>query len=71
MVHDLIKQHAIDCDLKPGILHANHRARFSRHSQKEVEHLHRVYSHDKVRFIDRPPGNSRNAWHKGLFQRYS
>ncbi len=53
LVHDLIKQHEIDCDFKPGVLHANHRARFTRHSQEEVEHLHTKYNHDKVRFIDK------------------
>ncbi len=52
LVHDLVKQHKIDCDLKPGVLHANHRARFTRHSQQEVEHLHSQYGHDKVRFVD-------------------
>ena len=52
LVRDLIKQHKIDCDLKSGVIHANHRARFGQHSQKEVEHLQSMYGYDKTRFID-------------------
>lgn len=53
LVRDLIKQHKIDCDLKSGVVHANHRARYTTHSQKQVEHLQTKYDYDKVRFIDR------------------
>ncbi len=53
LVHDLIKQYEIDCDFKPGVLHANHRTRFARHSQEGVEHLRSTYGHEKVRFIDK------------------
>jgi len=53
LVRDLIKQHAISCDLKSGVIHANHRARYTNHSQRQVAHLQSVYGYDKTRFIDR------------------
>lgn len=52
LVHDLIKHHNIDCDLKPGIIHANHRKRYTRHTQSDIEHLQTVYNYNKVRFLD-------------------
>lgn len=52
LVRDLIAEHDILCNLKSGVLHANHRARFNRHCQKEVAHLQTVYGNDKVRFVD-------------------
>lgn len=52
LVLDLIARHRIDCDLKPGILHANHKRRFSSHTKSEVEHLNTAYDYDKIRFVD-------------------
>ncbi len=52
LVRDLIKQHKIECDLKSGVIHANHRKRYTHHSQREVDHLQSVYGYDKSRFIN-------------------
>ncbi len=53
LVRDLIDKHNIDCDLKDGVLHANHRARYSSHSRQEVEHLQSVYGYQNISFIDK------------------
>ncbi len=52
LAKDLIKKHNIDCDLKPGVLHANHRTRYGVQSQHEVEHLQTHYDYDEIRYID-------------------
>jgi len=53
LVRDLIDQHNIACELKDGVLHANHRARYSSHSRQEVEHLQSVYDYQKIAYIDK------------------
>jgi gamma-glutamylputrescine oxidase len=53
LVRDLIADNGIDCELKDGVIHANHRARYSVHSQKEAEHLHKNYGYDKIRYIEK------------------
>ncbi len=53
LVRDLITKHNINCDLKDGVIHANHRQRFTKHSLSEVEHLNTVYGYDKISFLDR------------------
>ncbi|MFT5114137.1 MAG: gamma-glutamylputrescine oxidase [Parasphingorhabdus sp.] len=52
-VKDLISEYGIQCDLKPGIINANHRARFDRHSQKYAEMLRDQYRYSDIRFV--PP----------------
>ena len=52
LVKTLIDKHNIDCDLKPGVLHANHRRRYTSHSQHEAEHMQTRYDYDKIRFVD-------------------
>ena len=52
LVKELIKKHNITCDLKPGVLHANHRRRYASHSRHEVDHLQSRYGYDKIRFVD-------------------
>ena len=53
LVRDLVARHAIDCDLKPGILHADHRARFVAQTRMEVEDLRTRYGYEQIRFVDR------------------
>jgi gamma-glutamylputrescine oxidase len=48
----LIKEHKIDCDLTPGILHVDHKQSFVAQTQEYVEMLHREYNYSSVRFID-------------------
>jgi len=53
LVKDLIKKHKIDCDLTPGIIHADHRKRYVAESQHYVEKLQTQYGYDQIRFIER------------------
>ncbi len=46
LVKALIARHAIDCDLRPGVIHAMHRRRFLPELREEVEHMRRVYGHE-------------------------
>ncbi len=52
LVKSLIKIHKIDCDLKPGILHTNHRARFNQGSIDEVRHLNDEYGYQSIRYVE-------------------
>ena len=49
----LIESYGIDCDLRLGHLHADHRARYSANSRRHVEHLRTVYDYPHIRFVDR------------------
>ncbi len=53
LVRDLIEKHHIDCNLKDGVLHANHRARYSAHTRQKVEHLQSVYDYRKITYLDK------------------
>jgi len=46
LVKDLVHRFDMDCALKPGIIHANHRKRFDRDSEAYVDHMARHYDHD-------------------------
>lgn len=52
LVRDLVKKHNIDCDLKDGVIHANHRNRYTKHSRGEVDHLNTIYDYQKISFLD-------------------
>ncbi len=52
LVRKLIEKHDIECNLKNGVLHANHRARYSQHSRKEVEHLQSLYDYQEITYLD-------------------
>jgi gamma-glutamylputrescine oxidase len=50
----LIKEHNIECDLTPGILHVDHKPKYVKDSQEYVEKLHSEYDYqDHIRFIDK------------------
>jgi len=53
VVKALIAKHNIQCDWKPGILHADHRARFVEHSHAYAEKLQAEYGYEDIRFVDR------------------
>ena len=53
VVKALIAKHNIQCDWKPGILHADHRARFVEHSHAYAEKLQTEYGYEDFRFVDR------------------
>lgn len=52
IVKALIAKHNIQCDWKPGILHADHRARFVEHSHAYAEKLQTEYGYEDIRFVD-------------------
>ncbi len=56
LVKDLIARHDIDCGLKPGIIHANHRARYDAEAQELVAHMAQHYDYP-LRYL--PPDELR------------
>jgi len=51
LVKNLISKHKIDCSIKPGIIYANHRARFNKHSKQEVLNLNEEYGYSSIRYL--------------------
>ncbi len=51
-VHELIRQHNIECDFHPGILHVDHKRRFGRETAAYVEKLNKDYQYDQISFLD-------------------
>lgn len=49
----LIDTYAIRCDLTPGLLHADHRERYSRESASYVDYLNERYGYTDLRVIGR------------------
>lgn len=49
----LIDTYRIDCDLRLGHLHADHRARYSGDTRRHVEHMRSVYGYEHIRYIAR------------------
>ena len=52
LVKSLISEGNIDCGWSDGVIHANHRERFSAHSKSHVEHMHSVYGYDQISYLD-------------------
>ncbi len=52
LVKDLIAKHAIDCHFAPGIIHADHRARFVPESRAYADKLRVTYGYDKIEDLD-------------------
>lgn len=48
LVRDLVRDHKIDCGYKPGIIHADHRARYVAEHHAYAEHLRRVYGYEQI-----------------------
>ncbi|RCK52460.1 oxidoreductase [Thalassospira profundimaris] len=53
IVKSLISRHNIDCDWKPGILHADHRQRFVKGTHEYVDKLRDEYGYDQLRSVGR------------------
>lgn len=51
-VKDLIKDYAIDCDLRPGILHAAHKPSLAASEKQYVEKLQSEYDYHDIRTVD-------------------
>ncbi|MGI9510283.1 MAG: NAD(P)/FAD-dependent oxidoreductase, partial [Geminicoccaceae bacterium] len=45
LVKTLIAEHGIACDLKPGIIHADHKARYVEHTRREIDKLCEDYDY--------------------------
>jgi len=52
LVHDLVRRHRIDCDLRPGIIDAAHSRRAAEELRGYVDHLHERYGYDHARFLE-------------------
>lgn len=53
LVRDLIARHAIACDFKPGVVHAEWRERDVPHAHAYAEKLRRDYGYDQIELLDR------------------
>ncbi len=51
-VRDLITEYAIPCAYKPGVLHAELKAKNMPHYQAEVEKLRNDYGYDQIEYLD-------------------
>ncbi|HEY0271043.1 MAG TPA: FAD-binding oxidoreductase [Sphingomonas sp.] len=49
----LIADHGVECDLRPGYLHGDHKRRYVPHTRASVDHLRDRYGYDQIRFVDR------------------
>ena len=52
LVKDLIADHNIACDFKPGVLHCLHRKRFLPHARELTEKLQGEYGYEEIRFVE-------------------
>ncbi|MGI9399751.1 MAG: NAD(P)/FAD-dependent oxidoreductase [Rhizobiaceae bacterium] len=52
LVSLLITKHAIDCEIRQGIIHADHRPRFVSHSRDHVAKMNDHYGYGAIRFLD-------------------
>lgn len=50
----LIQRHHISCDLTPGIIHADHKPRYLKHSQAYVDKLQTEYGYEHIRYLAQP-----------------
>jgi len=50
---ELISEHGIDCDLKPGIAYPNHKPAYDRDSRDYVDFLRREYGYDEIEYLER------------------
>jgi gamma-glutamylputrescine oxidase len=53
LVRRLVMRHGIDCGLRSGVLHVNHRKRFDPGAQALAEHMQLVYGHHDIEYV--PP----------------
>ncbi|MBT8084878.1 MAG: FAD-binding oxidoreductase [Woeseia sp.] len=52
LIRTRIGQHAIDCDLKDGILHVAAKSSHAEELQQEAEMLQRDYAYEKIRYVE-------------------
>jgi gamma-glutamylputrescine oxidase len=49
----LIAEHDIDCDLKPGIAHPNHKPAYAHGTEAYVDFLRRQYDYQQIEYLER------------------
>ena len=49
----LCARHRIDCDYRAGLLHADHKARYTADTRAHVRHLRECYGYEHIRFVER------------------
>ena len=49
----LIADHNIDCDLKPGIAHPNHKPGYADDTREYVDYLQRHYDYEQITYLER------------------
>jgi len=53
LAKELIDKHQIDCDLKPGIAHADHKPGYAGDSRDYVDFLRREYDYEQIEYLER------------------
>jgi len=53
LARNLITEYDIDCDLKPGVAHPNHKPGYAEHTRAYVDHLREHYQYDAVEYLER------------------
>ncbi len=53
LARNLINEYDIDCDLKPGVAHPNHKPGYAVHTRAYVDHLREHYQYDSVEYLER------------------
>ncbi|MBR9765126.1 MAG: FAD-binding oxidoreductase [Rhodobacteraceae bacterium] len=53
LVRRLAAESGEDCQIVPGILHADHRARFAPDTRAWVDHMRQTYAYEAIRYLDR------------------
>ena len=53
LARQLIAEHGIDCDLKPGIAHPNHKPAYARGTKAYVDFLRRQYDYQQIEYLER------------------
>jgi gamma-glutamylputrescine oxidase len=48
----LIETYGIECDYRAGLLHADHKARYTRNTRRYVAHLQETYGYAHIRYVD-------------------
>ncbi|MDJ0778250.1 MAG: FAD-binding oxidoreductase [Gammaproteobacteria bacterium] len=55
LARELIGTHGIDCDLKPGIAHPNHKQAYDDDSRAYVDFLREHYDYQQIEYLERGP----------------
>ncbi|SFI78600.1 NAD(P)/FAD-dependent oxidoreductase [Celeribacter neptunius] len=53
LLKSLLQESGDNCEWRDGVIHANHRDRFSAHSKAHVAHMQAAYGYDQIRYLDR------------------